>query len=63
MDIYISILIAAPLVLMMMFIIMNVAGLSLAGLSINTLLIISIGGVVLINIIFLIILSIKQPKV
>tara|TARA_Y100000310_G_scaffold225547_1_gene227554 strand:+ start:368 stop:1687 length:1320 start_codon:yes stop_codon:yes gene_type:complete len=63
MDIYISILIAAPLVLMMMFIVMNVAGLGLAGLTITSLLAISIGVVILINIIFLIILNFKQPKV
>jgi len=63
MDIYISILIAAPLVLMMMFIVMNVAGLDLAGLTITSLLAISIGAVVLINIIFLFILNWKQPKV
>tara|TARA_Y100000034_G_scaffold129148_1_gene185084 strand:- start:1469 stop:2752 length:1284 start_codon:yes stop_codon:yes gene_type:complete len=63
MDIYISILIAAPLVLMMMFIVMNVAGLGLAGLTITSLLAISIGAVVLINIIFLFILNWKQPQV
>ncbi|MAH49662.1 hypothetical protein CMI37_27815 [Candidatus Pacearchaeota archaeon] len=63
MDIYISILIAAPLVLMMMFIVMNVAGLGLAGLTITTLLAISIGVVILVNIIFLFILNWKQPSV
>jgi archaeal flagellar protein FlaJ len=63
MDIYISILIAAPLVLMMMFIVMNVSGLELAGFGISTLLMLSIGGVVLVNIIFLIVLNAKQPKV
>jgi flagellar protein FlaJ len=62
MDIYISILIAAPLVLMMMFIIMNVAGVGI-GLGINTLLAVGIGIVVLINILFLIVLQIKQPQV
>jgi len=63
MDIYISILIAAPLVLMMLFIVMNVAGLGLGGLSITTLLAISIFAIIIVNIIFLVILNIKQPKV
>ncbi len=63
MDIYISILIAAPLVLMMMFIIMNVAGLGLGGLSINLLLILSILAIIVVNIIFLVVLNIKQPRI
>jgi len=63
MDVYISILIAAPLVLMMMFIVMNVAGLGMGGLSITTLLVISVVGIVIVNIIFIIILNIKQPKI
>lgn len=63
MDVYISILIAAPLIMMMMFIVMNVAGLGMAGLSMNMLMILSICGIVLVNIIFIVVLSIKQPKV
>jgi flagellar protein FlaJ len=63
MDIYISILIAAPLILMMMFIIMNAIGLGLGGLSIEALLIISIFVISLINIIFLFVLNVKQPGV
>lgn len=63
MDVYISILIAAPLILMMMFIVMNVAGLGLAGVTISFLLIISVGGVVLLNIVFLVVLNFKQPSV
>lgn len=63
MDVYISILVAAPLILMMMFIVMNVIGLGMGGLSITTLLILSVVGVVLVNIIFLVVLNIKQPKV
>jgi archaeal flagellar protein FlaJ len=62
MDVYISILIAAPLVLMMMFIVMNVAGLGF-NMSIFMLLAITVGAVILINIVFLIVLNIKQPKV
>jgi len=63
MDVYISILIAAPLVLMMLFIVMNVAGLSLGGLGINALLILSVFGIVVVNIIFLVVLNMKQPNV
>ncbi len=63
MDVYISILIAAPLILMMMFIVMNVAGLAMNGLSINSLLILSVIAVIVVNIVFIIVLNIKQPKV
>ena len=63
MDIYISILIAAPLVLMMMFIVMNIAGLGMAGLSITNLLFLSIVGIVIVNIIFLAVVNAKQPNV
>jgi len=63
MDIYISILIAAPLILMMMFIVMNVAGLGMGGLSITSLLFLSIGGIIIVNIIFLAVLNAKQPNV
>jgi len=61
MDVYISLLIAAPLVLMMMFIVMNVAGLGLGGISISTLLFFSVIGIVVMNILFLIVLNLKQP--
>ena len=62
MDIYISVLIAAPLVLMMLFVVMNVSGLGLS-LGIKSLLAISVGLVILLNIIFLVVLQFKQPKV
>ncbi|MFA4960878.1 MAG: type II secretion system F family protein [Candidatus Pacearchaeota archaeon] len=63
MDIYISILITAPLVLMMMFIVMNVAGMGIAGMGIEVLLFISVGAIVVINIIFIAVLNVKQPSV
>ena len=63
MDIYISILIAAPLVLMMMFIVMNVAGLGMGGLSITSLLFLSVIGIIIVNIIFLTVLNANQPNV
>ena len=62
MDVYISILIAAPLVLMMMFIVMNVAGLGMGGLTITNLLFLSVLGLILVNIIFLAVLNAKQPN-
>lgn len=63
MDIYISILIAAPMVLMLMFIIMNVAGLGFEGYSIEHLMIISIFVIIIVNILFIIAINLKQPKV
>jgi len=63
MDVYISILIAAPLVLMMMFIVMNVSGLGMGTLSINALMMLSIVGIVIVNIIFIVVLNMKQPNV
>lgn len=63
MDVYISILIAAPLVLMMMFIVMNVAGLGMGGLSITSLMMLAIAGIVVTNIVFIIVLNMKQPRV
>jgi pilus assembly protein TadC len=63
MDVYISILIAAPLVLMMMFIVMNVAGLGMGGLSITMLLMLSVVAIVVVNIVFIVVLNFKQPDV
>ena len=62
MDVYISILIAAPLVLMMMFIVMNVAGLGMGGLGITSLMFLAIGGIVVTNIVFIVVLNMKQPR-
>ena len=62
-PVYISILIAAPLILMMMLIVMNVAGLGMGGLSITSLLMISVAGIGFANIVFLVVLNAKQPKV
>lgn len=63
MDVYISILIAAPLILMMMFIVMNVAGLGMGGLGIDTLLFLAIFAIAIVNVIFLFAINAKQPKV
>lgn len=61
MDVYISIMITAPLILMMMFIVMNVSGIGV-GISIDTLLVLSIVGLILLNIIFIAVIELKQPK-
>lgn len=63
MDIYISILIAAPLILMMMFIVMNVAGLGIGGFGITTLMVLSVAVIIVVNILFIVVLNVKQPKV
>jgi Flp pilus assembly protein TadB len=63
MDIYISILIAAPLVLMMMFIIMGTMDLGIAGLGTGFLMVLSIVAVMLANIVFLFVLNFKQPNI
>ena len=62
MDIYISVLITAPLILVVMLIVMNVTGLDV-GLGFGILMGLIIGGIVLINIIFLVVIEMKQPKV
>ncbi len=62
MDIYISILIAAPLILMLMFIIMNVADLNVGGMSLNALLFLTIAVVAILNIVFMVVLNLKQPE-
>jgi flagellar protein FlaJ len=61
MDIYISVLITAPLILVMLIVIMTSTGFDI-GLTPNFLLSISIAVVALINVLFLVFLQIKQPK-
>jgi hypothetical protein len=63
MDIYISVLIAAPLIMMLLFIIMNVADMSIAGMSLKMLLFLTVGIVAIMNIIFIFVLNMKQPAV
>jgi flagellar protein FlaJ len=61
MDIYISVVIAAPMILMLLLMMMKVSGLGI-GLSTPTLTFLIVGGVALINIFFLIFLQLKQPE-
>jgi len=63
MDVYISILIAAPLILMMMFIVMGVTNMGPSFLSTDNLMILSIGLVAVVNVIFIFVLNLKQPRV
>ncbi len=61
MDIYISVVIAAPMILMLLLIMMRVSGLGVS-LSTSTITFLVVGGVSLINTIFLIFLQLKQPN-
>ncbi len=61
MDIYISVVIAAPMILMLLLIMMRVSGLGIA-LSTSMISLIMVLGVSLINIIFLVFLQLRQPK-
>ena len=61
MDIYISLVIAAPMILMLLMMIMKISGLGIA-MSIMTIALMIILGVVIINIIFLTFLQIKRNK-
>lgn len=61
MNIYISIIIAAPLILILLMIMMNITGMGF-GMSMGMLTLLIILGIALINVLFLIILHVKQPK-
>lgn len=60
MDIYISVVIAAPMILMLLLMMMRISGLGVA-LSTGMITFLIVGGVSLINIFFLIFLQLKQP--
>ncbi|MEK6760691.1 MAG: type II secretion system F family protein [Nanoarchaeota archaeon] len=62
MDIYISVVIAAPMILMLLLMMMRISGLGIA-LSTTAITTIMVLGVVGINIVFLTFLQIKQPNV
>jgi hypothetical protein len=61
MDIYISIVIAAPMIFMLLLMIMNVSGMGIS-LTPSTISLLMIIGVALINFIFLVFLHIKNPS-
>ncbi len=59
-DIYISVVIAAPMVFLLLFILMSISGIQVGFTSVQ-LSIISVIGIALLNILFLVFLQIKQP--
>jgi len=59
MDIYISLVVAAPMILMLLLIMMKISGLGIS-LSTNTITLIMVLGITIINIIFLTFLEIKK---
>jgi len=61
MDIYISVVIAAPMILMLLLMMMRISGLGIS-LSTNMITLIMILGVTMVNILFLTFLHIKQPQ-
>ncbi len=60
MDIYISVVIAAPMILMLLLIMMRISGLGIA-LSTSTITLMTLLGVFMINIVFLTFLHLKRP--
>jgi len=60
MDVYISVVIAAPMIFMLLLMMMRISGLGLA-LATSTITLMTILGVVIINIVFLTFLHLKQP--
>jgi len=61
MDIYISVVIAAPMILMLLLMMIKISGLGI-DLTTNMLTFIVIGGVTIVNIIFLTFLYLRQPE-
>jgi len=61
MDIYISVVIAAPMILMLLLIMMKISGLGIS-LSTSMITIVMVLGVTVINVIFLTFLHLKQPS-
>ncbi len=61
MDIYISVVIAAPMILMLLLMMMKISGLGIS-LSTSMITLVMVLGVTLVNIIFLTFLHLKQPK-
>ncbi len=61
MDIYISVVIAAPMILMLLLMMMKISGVGVA-MSTPVITLLIVGGVSLINIMFLVFLQVKQPE-
>jgi archaeal flagellar protein FlaJ len=61
MDIYISVVIAAPMILMLLLMMMKISGLGIS-MSTNMISLIMVLGVLLINVVFIMFLHLKQPE-
>jgi len=61
-NIYIGLLLAAPLIFMLVLVLMNFIGGGIGGMSINNMAIIGLVALFIINILFLVFLQISQPK-
>lgn len=62
MDIYISVVIAAPMIMTMLLVMISLTGMGF-GLSLNALTLLTVLGISLINIFFLVFLHLKQPSI
>ena len=62
MNLYISISIAAPMILMILFVMINMTGMSFYGLSNTVMSFLIIFGIAILNLIFLIFLHLRQPE-
>jgi flagellar protein FlaJ len=60
MDIYISVVIATPMILLLLLVMLSISGINL-GLSTNMMTMLIIGVVALINVVFLVVMHLKQP--
>ena len=61
-DIYISVLIAAPLIFILLAIIMDMVGLGSNSIGFENIIIFSLLGIVILNILFIMVLNFKQPE-
>jgi len=61
MDIYISIVIAAPMILLMLFVIMASTGMNFMGLTPGVMSVLIILILIILNVMFLVFLRLKQP--
>ncbi len=61
MNLYISVVIAAPMILMILFVMINMTGMSFYGLSNEVMTFLIIFGIAILNVVFLVFLQIRQP--
>jgi flagellar protein FlaJ len=61
-DIYTGLLIAAPLIFMLILVLVNLLGGGIGGMSPETMALVGIGAIIVINIAFIVFLEISQPK-